>query len=153
MELKKFWSIYSRWYSTNLVRNIKRKLEASPSNDETPPKCVEAIQGSGPPSSIIVAAKNNTDEGISGRKSIVVSRLHPTITGDKITDYIKAGLEITADNTDFKVISLDPRQPAAKHYDKVTSSSFWPAGINARDFELRPRKPNGIFLEANSHQL
>lgn len=97
------------------------------------------------------------------RKTIVVSRLHPSTTEARIVDYIKSKLGLTVGTSNLVAKALIPRGRLPEQlnfisvkidvpfdlYPRLMAGEIWPEGVMVRDFEIRPGKSSvsGVFLE------
>lgn len=102
-------------------------------------------------------------EQLNGTKSVVVTRLHPSISNSQIVQFIVAKLGLSTEHHNITARALIPKGKSAADlnfvsmllvvpvelYAATISPTLWPQGALVRDFEDRPRssKPSGVFLD------
>lgn len=90
-------------------------------------------------------------------KSIYISRLQPTVTIEKITDYVKKKMPELKDNDISLRMLVKKDQPldeltyisyrlacTEEHYSKFMDSEFWPAHVMIGEFIERERKQANV---------
>lgn len=91
--------------------------------------------------------------------TIVVSGIDPSVTSERLINYVKSKITDEFDPADFSAYAMIPRNkprselsfisfkfifPTAR-YDALIAASFWPERTIIREYEDRPRQPN-VFL-------
>lgn len=140
---------------TSPQRNINGKRSRTVDTDNRQPMQNIRIECNGPSSEILIPVERNI---LRSGKSIVISPLQPSMTTDKIIDYLKTHLEDNFDPNALEVFSLAPKErenitfisfkinATNELYEKLTEPAFWPTGVDVRDFVMRPRKPRGAVF-------
>lgn len=117
--------------------------EVTPNNPQIPPSIIICAPENAPSTS------NNDLIVVAPRKSIFVSRLHPSTSVDNISNYIKSKIQNVLDN-DYNILKFNSSIPRdlssfkitvhSKLYDLMLKDSFWPDGTLVKEFEFRKRR-------------
>lgn len=138
---------------TNITpkRNNNRKLTSGTDNS------VDHDLGNG------VVPKRNQNNQIHFNKSVYVSKLEPTVTNEKLMNFIKKKLPDLTDN-DIKLHLLVKKDQKVEDltfvsfrllcnetfYEKFIDSSFWPSHVMIGEFIDKPRKTSSDFINISS---